>query len=246
VPLIRLTLEYDGTGFHGWQVQPGCRTVQGVIEEAVATLIGQAVRVSGAGRTDRGTHALGQVAAVPVPDSWPAARLGAALRAVLPGDVAVIDARAARPDFDPRRDAVRREYRYRLSAHPAALDRSRRWHVRQPLDRAAIRTAASHLVGLHDFTPFTVHADEAPRTELRLEIAEVHDSGEELMMVFAAHHFLNRMVRLMVGTLVDVGRGRFTADAPRRALAEGDRRWVGTAAPAHGLYLVRVDYAEGE
>jgi tRNA pseudouridine38-40 synthase len=210
----------------------------------VQRLFGGHRRVMGAGRTDRGAHACGQVAAVTAPPDWTPERLRAGLNALLPRDVAVLAASLAADGFDPRRDARWRRYRYRIGLEPSALERRRRWWVAVPLALAEMRRAAGHLRGDHDFTAFTVDAAGQGDCRLTMEEAEVQADRErgEIVFEFRAHHFLTRMVRLLAGTLVAVGRGRFDAEAPARALAQGDRRWVGPAAPAHGLYLVEVGY----
>lgn len=246
MPTIRLLLEYDGGGFSGWQVQPDRRTVQGEIEGIIARLTGRAARVAGAGRTDAGVHALGQVAAVSVPEGWDAERLGRSLRALLPEDIVLREAAEADAGFDPRRDARAREYQYRIGRHPTALERRRRWTVPEALDGAAIRAAARTLLGEHDFAAFSVESAARPFTRVRMEAVEVEEDPDrgELRVTYRASHFLMKMVRMMTAALVEIGRGRLGPEAPARMLAGGPRPAFAPA-PAHGLYLVRVIYPQG-
>jgi tRNA pseudouridine38-40 synthase len=247
VPSFRLTLEYDGTEFEGWQSQAaGRRTVQGALAAALAELAGGgAVRVTGAGRTDAGVHAEGQVAAATLDTRLDAETLLRALNARLPRDVAVVACAAARDGFDPRREARAKLYRYDVWNAPAAspLRRRRFHHVREPLDVAAMKEAAAHLVGRHDFTSFRAAGSpvrDSVRTLARVEVAGA--PGAEVRFEVEGDGFLRHMVRNLVGTLLEVGLGR-RAPASLPALLEArDRGQVGPTAPARGLTLVRVDY----
>jgi len=243
---IRLRLEYDGTDFHGWQLQAGDRTVQGDLEAALAQITGTPLRVHGAGRTDAGVHARGQVAHVDVDTRLDPAALQRALNAVLPSDVAVLEAAAAAPDFDARGDARWKRYGYRILARRPASPLRRRmsWHLPIALDPEPMRAAARLLEGTHDFAAFRGNprgaADEGTiRTLLSLELA---DGGDELTITAVGPSFLRHMVRNLVGTLVEVGRGRLPAGSMAEILASRDRARAGPTAPACGLCLEHVEY----
>jgi tRNA pseudouridine38-40 synthase len=243
---IRLRLEYDGTDFHGWQLQAGERTVQGELEAAFAHILGVPVRVHGAGRTDAGVHARGQTAHADVDTRLDPAALQRALNAVLPPDVAVLELAAAASDFDARGAARWKRYVYRiLERRPASpLRRRAVWHHHGSLDLGRMRDAARLLEGTHDFAAFRGNprgsGDEGTvRTLLRLELRR---EGDELWIVAEGQAFLRHMVRNLVGTLVEVGRGRLPAESMREILASRDRSRAGPTAPACGLCLEHVEY----
>jgi tRNA pseudouridine38-40 synthase len=250
---LKLTLEYDGRGFHGWQAQSGRagrRTVQGVLVEAVERLTGERVAVHGAGRTDAGCHALGQVASLLLERSLlPPDAIRGGLNALLPPDVAVLAAEAAPEGFHARRSAVGKHYRYLVLCRPARspLLAGRVWHRRARLDLAGMREAAARLVGRHDFSAFRASAGAARRpvrTLSRLSV-ELDPGVEDLVRVeLEADGFLMHMARIIAGTLVEVGRGRMTPGRTGEILAGRDRRAAGPTAPAEGLYLVGVRYPE--
>lgn len=244
---LRLVVEYEGTRLLGWQLQPGGPTVQGELERALATVLREPVRVRGAGRTDAGVHALGQVAAVPVsrPPADPA-RLLRSLNALLPDDVAVREVTQVGDEFDPRRHARSRVYEYRLlqGTAPSPFWRRWAWHVPRPLDVEAMHAAAGRLLGEHDFAAFRgADAKETPRTTVR----RVLESGlrrESPLLVYRveATAFLKHMVRNIVGTLVEVGLGERAPATMDGLLAGRDRTRAGATAPPHGLVLVAVRY----
>jgi tRNA pseudouridine38-40 synthase len=239
-------LEYDGTDFAGWQSQAGGeRTVQATLAAALAEIAGGPVRVVGAGRTDAGVHAEGQVAAATLATRLDAETLARALNAKLPPDVAVRAALLAAHGFDPRREARSKLYRYAVwnGAEPSPLRRRRCPHVREPLDVAAMGKAAADLVGRHDFTSFQA-AGSAARSSVRsLSRASVEgETGGEVRFELAGDGFLRHMVRNAVGTLLEVGLGRRAPDSLPALLAARDRSRAGPTAPACGLTLVRVDY----
>jgi tRNA pseudouridine38-40 synthase len=248
LPRFRLTLEYDGAGFAGWQVQPGGRrTVQGVLGAALERVVGHPCRPVGASRTDAGVHAEGQVASVELATGLDADRLRRALNGVLPRDVAVVEAARAAPDFHARSAARSKLYRYRIwnGASPSPLRAARSHRVFTPLDLGAMRRAASHLLGRHDFRSFRA-ARAAPGSTLRT-LGRVDLEGEsrgEVRIWVEGDAFLRHMVRILAGTLVEVGIGRRDPDAMPALLAAGDRAQAGPTAPARGLCLVRVDCAE--
>jgi tRNA pseudouridine38-40 synthase len=243
---LKLLIEYEGTAYRGWQIQPGGQTVQEVLERALTTALREPVRVRGAGRTDAGVHACGQVAVARVsrvPDDL--GRLLRSLNALTPDDVAVRDLAVVDDGFDPRRAARSRVYEYRIWNDPAASPFWRRWawHVPQPLDAAAMAAEVGALVGEHDFAAFRAADAEPVRSTVR-RVLESHLVIERPMLVYRieATAFLKHMVRNVVGTLVDVGRGERRAGAIAAVLAGGDRTRAGATAPAHGLVLVTVRY----
>jgi tRNA pseudouridine38-40 synthase len=246
VPTFRLVLEYDGTDFAGWQSQAhGVRTVQAALAAALAEIAGAPVRVTGAGRTDAGVHADGLGAAATFDTRLDAATLQRALNAHLPRDVAVVDCALARDGFDPRREATGKLYRYAVwnGPAPSPLRRRRFHHVPAPLDVAAMKEGAAHLVGRHDFGSFQAAGSsvtDTVRTLHRVEIAGA--AGAELLLAFEGDGFLRHMVRNLAGTLLEIGAGRRPAGSLPALLAARDRTQAGPTAPARGLTLVRVDY----
>ncbi len=247
MPRYRLTLEYDGGDFVGWQRQANGPSVQAALEEAVLRFSGERVTVAAAGRTDAGVHALAQVAHVDLTKSWPAARVRNALNFHLkPAAVTVLEAVEAGPDFHARFSATARRYLYRIVNRrtPLALDRGRAWQVGEPLDEAAMGEAAAALIGPHDFTTFRSARCQAHSPVKTLDALAVSRAGDELRIRARARSFLHNQVRAMVGTLKLVGEGRWAPAEVARALAARDRAACGPTAPAHGLYLAGVDYPE--
>jgi tRNA pseudouridine38-40 synthase len=247
VPLYRVTLAYDGTDFLGWQLQRpgGGRTVQGVLEEALSRLAGGTrVVVVGAGRTDTGVHALGQVAAFDLPRAFPPGELQRALNGLLPGDVRALDAALAPPGFHPRRSAVSKLYRYELDCGGVQLPQRRRLagFVPWPLDEAAVERAAALYLGRHDFASLASSGGSVKTTARTVTRSEAVFRGTTLVYETEAEGFLRKMVRSMVGGLVAAGRGVLSPDDLARALEARDRRAWPAPAPACGLTLVRVDY----
>jgi tRNA pseudouridine38-40 synthase len=244
---LRLVVEYEGTRLLGWQLQPGGPTVQGELERALAVVLREAVRVRGAGRTDAGVHARGQVAAVvvsrPPPDL---SRLLRGVNALLPPDIAVRDVAPVPDAFDPRRHACSRVYEYRI-LHRAArspLWRAWAWHVPRPLDVDAMDAAAALLVGEHDFAVFRgADARETPRTTVR-RVLESRVLREPPLLIYRveATAFLKHMVRNIVGTLVEIGLGERSPGVMTALIAGRDRTRAGATAPPHGLTLVEVRY----
>lgn len=245
---IRLTLHYDGEGFSGWQVQPESRTVQGVLESALERLTGAPIAVVGAGRTDAGVHAVGQVASARVPARWTAGTLARALNAVLPHDVWLAGAEEVALDFHARYDAVARSYVYRVGTRRIARSPFCRrwcWPLVRPLDAAMLDSAAQCFVGTHSFRAFskTGQPERGYRcTIYRSEWTEWAAAGYEYRV--SANRFLHHMVRYMVGTMVDVARGRRPAEDIAALLAAEPGLETSPPAPAAGLCLVKVDYDE--
>ena len=241
----RLTIEYDGTSFAGWQIQADQVTVQGVLTAAVTALTGDRVLVQGAGRTDAGVHARGQVAHVDLARDWPTDTVRDALNAHLrPHPVAVLSAERVPDDFNARMSAVKRHYLYRIINRRAdlALDTGHAWRVPRPLDAAAMHDAAQRLVGKHDFTTFRSTECQAKSPVKTLDQLDVVRDGEHVHVITSARSFLHNQVRSMVGSLVAVGDGKWSADDLSRALKARDRTACGQVAPPDGLYLMKVDY----
>jgi tRNA pseudouridine38-40 synthase len=248
MPRYRLTIEYDGRPYNGFQAQASQPSVQGAIETAVTAFTGQQIRIAAAGRTDTGVHATGQVVHVDLERDWPAETVMNALNAHLVREaVSVLDAVVVSDDWHARFSANERRYLYRILNRraPPALDAGKVWHVKKPIDADAMHAAAQHLIGLHDFTTFRDMACQAKSPLKTLDVARVLRVGDEVHLVFEARSFLHRQVRSMTGTLVEVGVGRWSADDVRAALEARDRTACGPVAPSDGLYLTGVGY-EGE
>ena len=241
---IKLVVEYEGTRYCGWQVQPNGPTIQEKLELAIRQITGETVRVAGAGRTDAGVHASGQVANFHTSSRMPAGRMRHAMNAVLPDDIVVLDLSEAPESFHARYSAKSKRYRYSILNRqaPSALHRYCALHLAQPLNIAAMREAAGHLIGTWDFSSFGCNAggeDNPVRTVLGISI----DKQEDYVTIeIEAVSFLYKMVRSIVGTLVDVGKGKVSASDVLRILRDRDRKRASATAPAHGLTLVQVDY----
>jgi tRNA pseudouridine38-40 synthase len=245
MPRYKLLIEYDGTPFVGWQRQAAGRSVQAAIEAAVAGFCGETARVGGAGRTDAGVHALGQVAHLDLTREWPADTVRDALNAHLrPHPIAVLAAEAVVADFDARFSARRRHYRYLIVNRraPLTLEAGRAWRIPQPLDDAAMRDAAARLVGRHDFTTFRAAECQAKSPVKTVDRVTVARSGDRVTIEVSARSFLHHQVRSFAGSLVEVGTGKWTAEDLAAALDARDRAACGPVAPPEGLYLVAVDY----
>lgn len=245
MPRYMLTVEYDGRPFVGWQRQTNGPSVQAALEDAIAAFCGEAVRVQGSGRTDTGVHARGQVVHCDLTRDWPAATVRDALNHHLrPAPVAVLACRHAGPEFDARFSAIRRHYLYRIvnRTAPLALEAGLAWQVRRPLDLAAMRAGAAHLVGRHDFTSFRASQCQAKSPLKTLDRFDLARDGDQILATVEARSFLHHQVRNMIGTLRLVGEGRWAPDDVARALAARNRAAAGPTAPPDGLYLMRIDY----
>lgn len=245
MPRYRLTIEYDGQSFTGWQSQAGGTSVQDVLERAIANINGSPVRIFGAGRTDAGVHALGQVAHVDFLNSWDPFKLRNALNGNLrPHAVSVLEAEAVADDFHARFSATRRFYLYRIlnRRSPPALDRGKVWWLPVDLDADAMHQAAQHLVGKHDFTTFRAAQCQATSPIKNLDRLDVARYGELIEIRADARSFLHNQVRSMVGSLRQVGEGKWRTHDLKRALDAADRSACGPVAPPEGLYLLRVGY----
>ncbi len=245
MPRYKLTVEYDGRPYKGWQRQDHAKTVQGEVERAVKALSGETVTLQVAGRTDTGVHALGQVAHVDLNQDYPAYTVRDAINAhLLPEPVAIVDCEQVDADFHARFSATGRRYLYRICNRkpPLAVNHGLMWRVPYPLDAEAMQAAADRLVGHHDFTTFRHAQCQAQSPEKTLDELSVERLGDEIRVTAASRSFLHRQVRSMVGTLTEVGRGAWTPDDVTRVLAARDRAQCGVVAPPDGLYLVGVSY----
>ena len=244
---VQLVLQYDGAGFAGWQRQPDARTVQGELEAALERLCRAAVPVIGAGRTDAGVHAHGQAAGIVLSDRWTAATIRRALNAILPDDLWVASAHAMRDGFHARYSAVARRYAYYIGVDEGAHSPFRRpyeWAITRPLDRASLDAAAGSLPGSHAFRAFAVRGTAPHDDDHRCTIhhARWDDRPGGLVFEVEANRFLHHMVRFLVGTMVDIALGRRELATMAALLTAGDNRGVSPPAPAHALFLERVEY----
>jgi tRNA pseudouridine38-40 synthase len=249
MPRYKLTLEYDGAPFVGWQRQANGLSVQEALEGALLALCGEAVAAHGAGRTDAGVHASGQVVHIDLARSWDGWRLREAINAHLaPNPVAVVAAEEAAASFDARHSASMRHYLYRIVNRraPLTFERGRAWHVKRKLDAAAMNEAAKTLIGRHDFSTFRDSQCQAASPVRTLTSLDVVRAGDLIEMRVSALSFLHRQVRSMVGSLEYVGAGYWRAEELKAALEAADRSRCGQVAPACGLYLARVDYKAEE
>lgn len=247
MPRYRLTIEYDGGPFNGWQSQAGQPSVQARLIAAVAGFTGETVQVFGAGRTDAGVHALGQVAHLDLARDWPTDTVRDAINQHLrPDPVAVLEAAIVPDTFDARFSAIQRHYRYRIvnRRSPLTVDAGRAWQVPAALDAEAMDRAARALLGRHDFTTFrSVHC-QAKSPVKTIDAIAVARYGPEVEVTVSARSFMHRQVRSFVGSLVMVGDGHWPVAEIARILSARDRAACGTVAPASGLYLTRVDYPD--
>jgi tRNA pseudouridine38-40 synthase len=241
---LKLIVEYDGTAYHGWQVQPGLSTIQGVLQETATRISGEEVRITGAGRTDAGVHALGQVANLwthkeLTPDRWQRAFNG-----LLPPDIVVRSVATVPEDFEARRSAKDKTYRYAIlnAPYPAALERHWLLHISDPLEVAPMAEAAATLIGEYDFSAFRAAGGGAPHAVRQIYEAWLVSEKCRLHFVVRGNGFLKHMIRIVVGTLLDVGRGKLTPERFRHILHSRDRQQAGKTAPPHGLCLLHVGY----
>jgi len=243
---LRLDIEYDGTNYHGWQVQKNAPSVAGAIEQALEQVLQHPVRLNGSGRTDAGVHALGQVANFLTEHTIPEENLQRALNSLLPRDIVIRRVVEASPGFDARRDAVLRCYRYQcfLGEHPSALYRHLTLYVRRPLDIEAMRRAAKYFVGTYDFSALRSAHCDAKGPVRTVTACEVLDERPFLYIDVKAHAFLRSQVRIMAGTLLEVGQGRRPPDDIPAILASKDRKRAGPTLPAKGLILMEVRYGD--
>ncbi|MFQ5881532.1 MAG: tRNA pseudouridine(38-40) synthase TruA [Candidatus Methylomirabilales bacterium] len=241
---LKLTLEYDGTAYHGWQAQPGLPTIQGILQETVKRIAGEEIQVIGAGRTDAGVHALAQVA-----NFWTGKEMAVdvwerALNGLLPPDVVVKGVERVPEEFEARRSAKGKTYRYSIlnGLYPSALERHFLLHIRDRLDLASMAVAVSYLIGEQDFSAFRAADGDHQNPVRQIYEARFVTEGNRLHFVITGNGFLKHMIRIMGGTLLDVGTGKLTPGEFRQILHSKDRQSAGRTAPPHGLCLMRVCY----
>lgn len=244
----RMTIAYDGADFHGWQHQPGLRTVQQTVRDALVTAMAQPITLQGASRTDAGVHAMGQVAHFDADSRIPLERMAMAINARLPGDVEVRDVAIAAPDFDATRDAIDKQYRYRIwntTRRPLGLRRMV-YHYWVPLDTTLMDDAAQHLVGEHDFAGFATAGHGRLSTIRTVHACRVQRHDDEVHLTISGGGFLYNMVRIITGTLIEVGRGHWPVDRVDEILAAADRTLAGPTVPPSGLCLEWIRYGNDE
>jgi tRNA pseudouridine38-40 synthase len=243
---LKLTLQYDGTDYVGWQRQANGVSIQQLVEDALEPIEGRPVTVVGAGRTDAGVHALGQVASVELASGIDASSLARALNATLPEDVRVIAAEEAPGAFNARFASTGKVYEYRIYNGPVVPPFERRyvWHVPSPLDTMVVRQAMRPLLGRHDFGAFQATGSDVATTERTIRELSLDAAGPQVTLTVAGDGFLRHMVRTIVGTLVEIGTGKRSANEVKAVLESRDRRRAGPTAPARGLFLVKVEYVE--
>jgi tRNA pseudouridine38-40 synthase len=239
---IKLTLEYDGTQFSGWQIQPSGRTVQHVLENGLLQLTNESIRIMGSGRTDAGVHALGQVASFQTNGKLPVKAFKDGLNGFLPQDVQILKAEEMDHGFNARKDAIRRTYRYCISKKQSVIGRQYSWYYRQALDVSKMQSASDYLVGDHDFSSFCKADPEID--DYISHVFDVHWTEQEDGFCFniSAIRYFRHMIRVIVGTLVQVGTDAIKAEFFKNILDAKDRKFAGDTAPPHGLYLVQVEY----
>ncbi len=242
---IKLVVEYDGSMYHGWQYQENALAIQQVLSQAIKKLTGEDILPDGAGRTDTGVHALGQVATFKTESTVPADKFAVALNTYLPGDISIASSEEVMPDFHARFSSVGKHYRYQVfnRTRRSALYHNRAWHVREKLDVKKMNECAQLLVGKHNFKAFCAAGATVKTFERELYSACWTQSGDELLVFdTTGSGYLYNMVRIIVGTLVEVGKGRLTGDCIREALSTENRNVLGMTAPPQGLYLTEVFY----
>jgi tRNA pseudouridine38-40 synthase len=241
---FKAILEYDGSDFSGWQIQPNRRTVQDELEKAVLRITGEKLRVTGAGRTDAGVHAAGQAASFRITKGLPAPVMLNALNAVLPEDVRILSLQEKEPCFDARRDALSRTYRYVIATRPRAIGRRYAWTPRLRYDLEPMRAAGEKVKGKHVWKAFSKSSGQEGEFISTVYDVRWNRFENEIHFEITAERFFHNMIRILLGTLFDVGRGKMTPAQFEALLRSDDRREAGTTLPPHGLFLMRVDYPE--
>ncbi len=239
---IRLRLEYDGTNFHGWQIQPGPRTVQGTIVKKLCVLLGEELSLTGAGRTDAGVHARGQVANFHTRSGLDVESIQRGLNSLLPDDIVVLGAYEVEGNFNARFDATSRVYVYRISKPKRAIGRFYAWYLERDMDLGSMQEASSLLIGTHDFSSFCSSSTDVENRICTVSSSRWRKEGSELTFQIEADRFLHNMVRAIVGTIVEIGRGKMCPCRIKEILKTKDRTVAGPTAPACGLCLIEVKY----
>ena len=245
MPTYRLDIEYDGTDWHGWQIQPDAKTIQGAIESALNVALRTPVSIVGSGRTDAGVHALGQVAHFQHDAPFDSERLFGSLNGILPDSIAIRKLAQTHSEFHARFDATSRQYRYQITTLPSVLDRRTRWFLRPVPNVEKMNEAALHLLGSHDFTSFCKVISDTENKRCVIDSASWHAVKGQIGaydFVIKADRFLHGMVRAIVGTLIGVGHDKRTIESIPNLIAAGDRTLAGFAVPSKGLILERVEY----
>lgn len=239
---VKLTLEYDGTDFCGWQWQPKGRTVQGTLLSSLKKLLQESPTVIASGRTDAGVHALGQVVNFKTENNLSLSSIRLGLNSFLPSDISILEAEEVDEEFDARRDAVKRKYQYVISRRRRAVGRQYSWHCKYELDLNEIKKATEYLIGEHAFTAFAKVNEEEPHYLCNVENALWKETENKIVFEICANRFLHNMVRIIVGTMVEVGRGKLAPVQIKNILQSRDRDRAGFTAPPQGLFLVKVYY----
>jgi tRNA pseudouridine38-40 synthase len=239
---FKMVLEYDGSDFAGWQIQTNTRTVQGEVEKALNALTRETVRVTGAGRTDAGVHALGQVASFESECRFAPPEMKKAMNALLPRDIRIREVEIPAPPFNARRDAKKRTYRYAIARRPLAVGRQYAWYPRLGFDLDRMMHASEFLIGEHRWAAFSKREPDESRYESRVHHVRWETNADLVTFEISAVRFFHNMVRILVGTLLEVGRGKWTSGQFKDILEKQDRTLAGPTAPAHGLFLVKVEY----
>ncbi|MFQ5639673.1 MAG: tRNA pseudouridine(38-40) synthase TruA [bacterium] len=239
---LKLLLEYDGTDFCGWQWQPKGRSVQGVLQTALTQLLQEEVKVIGSGRTDSGVHALGQVVNFKTDSVLDLKSVRLGLNSYLPDDVVVIKAQEVRADFHARFDAIKRKYHYVIAQRPRAIFRRFSWYCKYPLNLETMRAASHYFLGKHAFTAFCKPNEDETHYLCHVELIKWQETEDAFIFEICANRFLHHMVRILVGTFVDVGRGKLNPDAMKSILVSKDRNRAGSLVPPQGLFLESVYY----
>jgi len=239
---IKLTLEYDGTHFCGWQLQPSDRTVQGELKQAIKQITGEETNIIGSGRTDSGVHAKEQVANFLTNTRLEPKQIKTALNGILPKDVRILAAETVADNFNARFDAIKREYHYTISTYDSAIGRQYFWYCRYNLDVPKMRQAAQYLLGLHDFKSFCQSGSDVNHYICSVEYLDWQEKDHFIMLKIISNRFLHNMVRIIVGTLIHVGRGKIEPIYIQKILDKKDRAYAGQTVPAKGLCLIKVYY----